>query len=153
MKKVFAATLITLLIVSFAFAAATKKGLPNEAKAMVEKAVALMKASGNEKAFAEFNNPKGQFIDRDLYIYVVDADKNGLCYAHGANEKLIGKELIELKDSDGKPLIQNIVNEAKAKGNGWSDYKWQNPVSKQIEAKTCYFQKVNNLVVCCGAYK
>jgi len=132
---------------------ATDKGKPEEAKAMVEKAVTYVKASGNEKAFAEFNDPKGKFVDRDLYIWVADISAQAKCLAHGANAKLIGKELIEFKDSDGKAFIGEIVNGAKSKGNGWVDYKWTNPVTKNIERKSVYFEKLNNLVIACGFYK
>jgi hypothetical protein len=66
---------------------------------MVKKAKAFIKANGQEKAFAEFSNPKGQFVDRDIYIFVFD--KKGNTLAHGGNSKLIGKNLYDLKDVDG----------------------------------------------------
>ncbi len=150
MKNILTAILAGLFMVSFAFAGG---GTADEAKALVEKAVGFVKTNGNEKAFAEFSNPKGKFVDRDLYIWVADLKANAKCLAHGANEKLIGKELIEFKDSDGKMFIQEIVSGAKSKGSGWVDYKWTNPVSKKIEPKSVYFQKLDNLVVACGCYK
>ncbi len=142
-----------LFIVLWVAGSALAGGTADEAKGLVEKAVALMKASGNEKAFKEFSDPKGKFVDRDLYIWVADINANAKCLAHGANAKLIDKELIEFKDSDGKLFITEIVNLAKSKGNGWVDYKWTNPVSKKIEQKSVYLQKVDNLVVTCGFYK
>jgi cytochrome c len=149
MKKLMVLLLINFILVGSAFAG----GTANEAKTMVEKAVALMKTNGNDKAFVEFNNPKGKFVDRDLYIWVADTNDNAKCLAHGANDKLIGKELIEFKDSDGKLFIQEIVQMAKTKPNGWVDYKWTNPVTKKIEQKSVYFEKSNNLIVVCGIYK
>ena len=65
---------------------AAEFGTPAEAEAMVKKAVAEIKANGKDKAFAEFNNPKGKFTDRDLYITVYDM--NGKCLSHGANPKM-----------------------------------------------------------------
>jgi cytochrome c len=149
MKKMFGVILISLLWVNFAFAG----GTANEAKGLVEKAIAYMQANGNEKAFGEFSNSSGKFVDRDLYIYVFDINANAKCLAHGANAKLIEKELIEFKDSDGKLFIKEMVEQAKSNGSGWVDYKWTNPVTKKIEAKSVYFKKVNNLVVACGFYK
>jgi cytochrome c len=149
MKKLFVVILINLFAFSFAFAG----GTANEAKALVEKAITYVKANGNEKGFAEISNLKGKFVDRDLYVWVADMNSNAKCLAHGANEKLIGKDLIEFKDSDGKLFISEIVNVAKAKGTGWVDYKWTNPVSKKIELKSVYFEKVDNLVYACGFYK
>ncbi len=149
MKKMFGAILISLVWVNFALAG----GTANEAKDLVEKAIAYMQANGNEKAFAEFSNASGKFVDRDLYIYVADINANAKCLAHGANTKLINKELIEFKDSDGKLFIKELVEKAKSNGSGWEDYKWTNPVTKKIEAKSVYFKKVNNLIVACGCYK
>ena len=151
MRKVLVAILVTLLCVGVTFAAA--KGTAKEAKAMVDKAVALLKSSGPDKAFPAFNDQKGKFRDRDLYIWVADMNANMKCVAHGANPALIGKELIEFKDSDGKLFIKEIYEMAKSKGSGWVDYKWTNPESKKIEQKSVYLEKFNNYVVVCGFYK
>jgi cytochrome c len=132
-------------------ASAAEFGTPAEAEAMVKKAVAEIKAVGQEKAFAEFNNPKGRFTDRDLYITVYDM--TGKCLSHGANPKMIGKDLIDLRDPDGRFFVKERVEIAKTKGGGWQDYKFNNPVTKKIEPKTMYFEKSGDIIVACGAYK
>jgi len=130
---------------------AAEFGTRAEAEAMVKKALGLIKAEGKENAFKEFENPKGKFIDRDLYITVYDL--NGKCLSHGVNPKMIGKDLIDLKDSDGKAFIKERMEIAKTKGKGWQDYKFTNPVSKKIEPKSMYFEKFGDVVVACGVYK
>lgn len=122
-----------------------------EATAMVKKAVAFLKANGKDKTLAEVSNNKGQFIDRDLYISVYDM--NGTVLAHGTNAKLIGKDVSALKDADGKEFIKDIVSKAKSGGKGTSDYKWPNPVTKEIQAKTVYFEKSDDLIFSSGYYK
>jgi len=149
-KKIYVITMICILMAGFAYAAAAK-GTTQEAKAMVVKGVAFYTANGQVKAFQAFNDPKGKFVDRDLYIYVMDM--NGKVLSHGTNPKLIGKALLELKDADGKAFVKEITAAAKTKGSGWTDYKWTNPVSKKIEAKTAYFQKTGDVILVCGAYK
>ena len=67
-----------------------------EAEAMVKKGVAYIKANGKDKGYAEISNKQGQFKDRDLYLVVYGLD--GKVWAHGANEKMIGRVLIDLKD-------------------------------------------------------
>ena len=151
MKKSLMVVFIGLFLAGTVMAGTT--GTADEAKAMVQKAVAFLKANGNEKAFAEFSNSKGLFTDRDLYIYVFDIKDNAKCLAHGANGKLIGQSLIEFKDTDGKLFIKEIVDLANSKGSGWVDYKWTNPTTKNIDPKSVYFEKLNNLVVACGFYK
>jgi signal transduction histidine kinase len=126
-------------------------GTPDQAKAMVDKAIAYVKANGKDKAFAEVDNQKGQFIKEDLYVWI--SDMKGLILAHGANEKLIGKDVSPLKDSDGKFFIKEIIEQAKAKGSGWVDYHWIDPVTKAIEKKSTYFKKDGEMIYACGIYK
>ncbi len=76
----------------------------DDALAAVKKGVAFIKAQGKDKGYAEVSNKEGQFIDRDLYLVVYGLD--GTVRAHGANSKMVGKNLIELKDVDGKPFVQ-----------------------------------------------
>jgi cytochrome c len=133
--------IVSLLIAAFALSftasvgAADKKGTAAEAQAMVEKAVAHIKKVGRDKAFADFDNPQGAFTDRDLYVVVYDM--KGKVLAHGANAKMIGKDVIDLRDNDGKYFVKERV-EMMSKGpnaKGWQDYKFMNPVSRQIEPK------------------
>jgi signal transduction histidine kinase len=132
-------------------ALAADNGTPSEAEAMVKKAVEFLKANGKDKALAEFSNPKGKFIDRDLYIFVYDLD--GKCVAHGFNQKMIGKDLLEMKDPDGKFYVKERIEIVKSKGSGWQDYKFTNPLSKKLEQKTAFVQKVEDVIIGCGAYK
>ncbi|OPY10169.1 MAG: Cache domain protein [Syntrophaceae bacterium PtaB.Bin038] len=149
MKKVWIGLLIVALTAGFAFAQA--KGTPKEAQAMLAKAVEFYKANGQAKAFAAFDDPKGKFVDRDLYIYV--SDLNAKILSHGANKALIGKTLIELKDSTGKQFMKELVDKAKTSASGTVDYKWTNPQSKKVEDKLVFFQKVGDVILACGAYK
>lgn len=146
--------LITTSVLGFMMAGAAHsadQGTAAEAEAMVKKAVAYIKANGPEKAYDEFTNGKS-FKDRDLYIIVYDL--NGKNLAQGANPKLVGKDLIGLKDPDGKPLIQMFVDLAKTKGKGWVEgYKFLNPVSQKIEGKAMYLERVGDTLVGCGIYK
>jgi cytochrome c len=122
-----------------------------EATAMVKKGVAFIKANGKEKGFAEITSKSGQFTDRDLYLVVYGLD--GVVHAHGANEKMVGKNLIDLKDVDGKAFVKERVELAQSKGTFWQDYKFTNPVTKKIEPKSMYCEKLNDAVVCGGIYK
>ena len=70
----------------------------------VEKAIDFYKASGKDIALAEFSHPRGQFVKDQRYVFVLDL--NGIMLAHGINEKYVGKNFLELKDSDGKSFIK-----------------------------------------------
>lgn len=132
---------------ALASADATKE----EAVAMVKKGIAFIKANGTEKGYAAITGKDPQFIDRDLYLVVYGLDGKNL--AHGANPKQVGRELMELTDIDGKFFIKDRVAMVKAKPNGgWQEYKFTNPVSKKIEPKVMYCEKLNETAVCGGVY-
>jgi len=132
-------------------APAAEFGTKDEAMALVKKAVVFVKDQGTEKAYAEISNKSGQFIDRDLYVVVYGLD--GKVLAHGANAKLIGKEMLDAQDVDGKFFVKERVEFARAKGTFWQDYKFANPVSKKIEPKQMYCERVAETAVCAGIYK
>jgi cytochrome c len=155
MKKLFNILMLlgATLLLNCA-AGAVEKGTADEAVAMVKKAGEFLKKNGKEKALAEFNNPKGQFIQKDLYIFAFGASGDGVELANGANFKLVGKNVKEMKDADGKYLIKSILEIGAAKaGQGWVDYKWPNPASGAIESKRTYVERVEDVVLGCGIYK
>jgi signal transduction histidine kinase len=61
--------------------------------------------------------------------------------------------MIDLRDTDGKYFVKERVQIAKTTGKGWQDYKFMNPVSRQIEPKSMYLQKYEDFIVGCGIYK
>lgn len=150
LNKLFISAVLGLSMLSSAFAAG-ERGTTEEAKAMVKKGIAFIKENGKEKAFAEFANLSNkEFHDRDLYLFAYDM--NGMNLSHGNNPKMNGKNLINLKVGD-KFVVQDMIAVAKSKGSGWVDYQWPNPVTKALETKSTYLEKVDNYFVGCGAYK
>ncbi len=148
-RKLMISIFICLFAMSLGYAG--QKTTPEEAKKMVEQAVAYLKANGQEKALKEFNNPKGKFVKGEMYVFAYDL--NGVMKAHPVNPELIGKNLYNEADSKGKLFRKEIVELAKTKGSGLVDYSYLNPVTKKEESKTTYIQKEGDLIVCCGAYK
>ena len=124
---------------------------PDQAVAMVKKGVAFIKANGHEKGYAEITSKTGQFRDRDLYLTVYALD--GTVQAHGANEKMVGRNLIEMKDIDGKAFVKERMELAKTKPSFWQDYKFTNPENKKVEPKSMYCERLEQTVVCGGIYK
>ena len=141
------ATLLACLLAGTQ-AYAGDNGTPDEAKSMALHAADFLRQNGADTAFPVFNAKGGQFHDRDLYVMVYD--DSGKNVSHGANQALIGKDLLELKDTDGKPLIREFVA---IKDQAWVDYKWPDPVSKKIMPKTTYVVRVDHYLVGVGAYK
>jgi cytochrome c len=132
-------------------AVAGESATRDEATAMVKKAVSFIKEQGAEKAYAEISNKAGRFNDRDLYIVVYQLD--GKVLAHGANEKFIGKDMSEAQDVDGKLYVKERIEMANKQPTFWQDYKFVNPVSKKVEPKQMYCERLDNTAVCGGVYK
>ena len=152
MKRLMAVLLVTgwVLVLGLNTALAADVGTKDEATAMVKKAIGFIKTNGADKAYAEISNPKGQFVDRDLYVVVYDM--TGKCLAHGANAKMIGRDLIDNKDVDGKEFVKERVEMMKKQASGWQDYKFRNPTTNQIEPKAMYIERLNDVIVGCGVY-
>ena len=150
MRSVFLKMLAGLaaVVLMISGASAAEYGSKADAKAMAEKAAAFFVANGKDKAFEAFNTGSDGFKDRDLYVFAYD--DTGTCVAHGANKGLIGKNLIEFKDVDGKPLIREIVS---VKDTGWVEFKWKNPSTNEIQKKTSFIVRNGGLVFGVGAYQ
>lgn len=118
---------------------AQDRGTRDEAKAMTDAAFEHIKKVGAEKAYKDFTTDKAAWTKKDLYVMVFDG--KGVALAHGANEKMVGKDMSALKDGNGKPLVAGLL-EAANKGGGWYDYDWQDPVTKKLAGKSTYARKL-----------
>lgn len=133
---------LTVACSFFATAGAQEFGTREEAKAMVDAAVEHVKKVGPDAAFKDFSDKSNKaWQKKDLYVFAYTME--GVNVGHGANDKLIGKNLIELKDPNGKALIKELRDTA-AKGGGWVDYEWPHPQTKKVESKTSYVRKLLN---------
>ncbi len=153
-KAIFAPSILVTCLLSLSCVtlhAAEGGATKAQAEAMVKKGVEHVKAVGAEKAYADFSDRSGKFIDRDLYLVVYGLD--GTVKAHGANGKMIGKNLIDLKDIDGKAFVKERVDLAKSKGTFWQQYKFTNPETKKIEPKIMYCERLGETAVCGGIYE
>lgn len=131
---------------------AQERGTKEEAKALTEAAWAHVKKVGAEQAFKDFTHDKATWTKKDLYPFAMN--HAGVMLAHGANEKLVGRDMINIKDSAGKLMTQDMIAVAK-KGEGWSDYEWVDPATKKISGKTAYVKALpgTDQFVAVGAYR
>jgi cytochrome c len=151
MKRACALMLVAVLSIFAADAAgAEERATTAEAEAMVKKAIDFYKKNGREKALAEFSRANGKFVDRDLYVTVYTLD--GKCLAH-INERVIGKNMWDQRDVDGKYFTRERLEAAKTQSSGWQEFKFYNPVTKKIEPKRQYWERHDDLVFATGAYK
>ena len=122
-----------------------------DARKLLNAASAEVKKLGIGKAAASFNNPKGSFIHDDLYVFAVNL-QNGKFEAHGMNPKWTGTDASDLQDVEGKPLIREMLELAKTKGEGTVDYVWRNPVTNAVEKKRTFIRRENGSLIGVGFY-
>jgi len=136
-------------VTSCAFAA--ERVTKEEAVAMVRKAIEAIKSEGADKAYVEIDDQSGPFVDRELYIVVCGPD--GTILADGANKARIGTNRIGAQDPDGKAFIKERVELAKEHASFWQSYKYLNPLTKNIEQKQMYCERLDTRTVCGGIYE
>jgi signal transduction histidine kinase len=150
-KRIFVAALVILLMGVFSHVYVQAQiSAKAQAKELVLKAEEFVKANGPEAAIVEINKQDGQFV-KD-YFYVFAYDLKGTVIADPFRPSLRGKNVVREKDSKGKLFRKEIINQAKAKGEGWVEYTYIKPPTKKEKIKTIYFKKVEDMIICCGAY-
>jgi cytochrome c len=149
--KIFTLVLFSLLTSIFTPLFAYAADNPADAIAIVEKGLAYVQKNGKDALIKEINNKNADFIKGDIYLYVRAMD--GTILAHPVNPKLIGKNLITLPDGNGKLFRKEIVELAQAKGKGWVDYRYNNPVTKEMEDKSTYIVRSGDVILEAGIYK
>ena len=143
--KIAVSLVAVLLLAAPSFAASF--GTADEAKAMLEKAVAAIKAD-KAGALAKFAKGEGGFKDRDLYPFCGGPDGN-----FTAHPTLVGKSLKDLKDKAGKALGQEIYATAKEEMIAEVSYKWPRPGTTDPVDKVSFVTKVDDQVCAVGYYK
>ena len=129
-------------------AVAAQRATPKEAQALLDKAVKAVQAD-EAKALAAFNDPKGGYQDRDLYVFCSGPD--GKTSAH-RDPKMVGGDTAAIKTPDGRAVGKEIAALG-AKGGGTIEYPWMNPLTNKVETKTTFIKKAGNQVCGVGAYK
>jgi signal transduction histidine kinase len=122
-----------------------------DAIAMVEKGSAYMKTAGKDEMIKRINAKDPDFVQGALYLTMRDG--KGVILANPVNPAMVGKDLVDVPDADGKLFRREILEVAKKKGKGWIDYKFKNPASGKVEAKTTYIQLVGDVTLEAGIYK
>ena len=120
----------------------------DQSQQWVENAKNYYRSTGRKLALAEFSDPNGMFVRDEMYIFVLDFE--GTMLAHGINSKYVGENFTEVKDPDGRFFIKEIIEAANMEPNGWVEYKWFNPATKEWDSKTTYFEVVDDLILCGG---
>ena len=147
MKKILiACAFLVYTIYSFADDYANAK----DAEALVANVIKAISVD-RMGTLKEITDKEKKWIRLDLYPMVYDM--RGICLAHGQNAKLVGKDLSDMEDADGKEFVKERVALAASNKGFWQDYKFTDPVTKKVLPKTAYCERIHDDIVCAGIYK
>ena len=122
----------------------------DEAVALVKQAIARVNEVGIDKAAPEFMDHGGKYVDRDLYLIVID--KDGIRVVHGQNAKLVGKLYFDAIDVNGKEYGKEVQQIAAGPGKGWMSFVFKDPITGKLLPKENYVEKAGDYIYLAGAY-
>ena len=124
----------------------------DEVAALTRKAAVIVETQGIEAA-REIFNKDGEFKFGEIYVNLIDFKGAWLIYP--PRPASVGKTVINLKDADGRFLIQDIIKMAREEDEGWVEYRWINPVSNKVELKLTYVKRIpgQDIAASIGIYK
>ncbi len=109
---------------------------------LVEDAATLIERKG-EQAYKDFAQKDSKWLNDEYYIFVYALD--GTCLFHPVTPELVGQNAINLRDMNGKPIIQLITDvgrKPEKDAHGWVFYLWQNQTQLTPSWKSAYIRKV-----------
>jgi cytochrome c len=121
-----------------------------EAKDLLNKAVAYLEKERPAKAFCAFNDPRGAFHKGPLYVFAINLD--GVYFAHSAAPSLVGVSLRDTRDAAGQPVGKFIMDVIASHGEGSVDYMWVNYATSKVEKKHSFVKRVEEFVLGVGYY-
>lgn len=128
----------------------SEHGTPDEARAMLQKAVEHYNSVGRDRALADFTGRVAPFFDRDLYVVCIGSDH--IETANGGFPQYVGTSADLVTDVNGTPLGKATWDAASTTAVNSIHYQWTDPVTGQTEPKTLFFQKVGTDVCGVGVY-
>ena len=154
MKKALMVYLVVGLVFLSLPVVAVEKATEAECIAKCKAAAALIQEQGLDAALTQLSDKNGPFVWKDTYVFTIDLDKKTVL-AHPIKPALVGKNLVGIKDINGKMFFAEFINVAKQKGEGWVNYMWPKPGEKKPSPKKTYVYKVPGqpVAVAAGIYE
>ncbi len=108
---------------------------------VVDRAAALVEQRG-EDAFGQLRDKKGPFVFMDTYVFVLTPD--GTQLLNPAFPSLEGRNLLSLRDVNGKRVIQEEISAAMRDGSAWLECYWFQPGDNTPARKLTYVRRVES---------
>ena len=149
-RSISTVTIVLILTICFAAMAWAESATKEEVVAKCEAAALLIQDKGIEAGTQAIGNKEGEFVWKDTYVFLMDLD--GKMLAHPIKPALTEQDnVLQVADTDGKPLFVEFVQVAGGEGKGWVDYMWPKPGEEKPSAKTTYIYRVTGTPYFVGA--
>jgi signal transduction histidine kinase len=145
MQPIATATILCLLCGTASAAGPTQ----HDAIAMAERGAVLIRTKGKDEMIKRINARDPDFVKGSLYVDLRDI-RTGAVLAHPYDRWIVGQDLIDVPDANGKKYRREIIELAIARGKGWVDYQYKNPASGKVEPHTTYILRVGDVVLEAG---
>jgi len=140
-----------LMLTACLMAHAGERATPREARALFDRAVKYLQTNGQEQAWSAFNDKKGPFVKKDLYVYVID--RQGVYVANGAApDSLIGLKVLDTVDAAGEPLFREMIAVTEKQDEAAIRYVWLNRKSNHVEPKVAWVHREGEYILGVGYY-
>jgi len=147
--RALGAAVILAATVEAAPPAGPRYGTEDEAQALVQKAVSMLRKDGAGKTLAQINRPSGPFLKGDLFVFAIGPDRK--IAADAVNPARVGLDIAPLRDADGKPWALLVYYQANPDG-AWINYEDMNPQTHRVEDKTTWAVREGDYILACGTY-
>jgi cytochrome c len=149
-RLVHSTAIVVILVTCFAGMVWAEGATKDEVVAKCEEAAAMIQEKGIDAGTQAIGDKAGPFVWKDTYVFLMDLD--GKMLAHPISPALTERDnLLEVKDTDGKPLFVEFVEVAGKKGSGWVDYMWPKPGEETPSMKSSYIYRVEGTPYFVGA--
>ncbi len=151
-KKLLVCFALFLTLMAFSAQSLYAEGATKaEVLEKVQAAVKMMEDKGVEETYKQINDPNGPFVWKDSYVFALSADQ-AIVTAHPVKPKLIGKNLLHLKDVNGVLFFAEFAKiGASDSGKGWLAYMWPKPGEKKPSPKHSYIERITGQNIIMGA--
>jgi cytochrome c len=146
MKKIATILTVILMISSTAVMASSNE---EDVKSLVNTAVSFFQEKGQDYSLKAFNALHGPFVKGPLYVFAGTLD--GRMVAHPLSRSLVEQSVLDMKDTNGKLLFQDMIEVVKNQGEGWVDYSWPYPGTKEPTKKRSYVKRIPSQDIWVGA--
>ncbi len=142
MRKVSVVALALMAGVFLVANALAESSVKDECVSLCREAAKMIDEKGLDAASAEIANKEGRFVTKNTYVFLMDFDGNRLAhpYAKPTDPKVM--RLFDMKDTTGKFFVQEFIEVAKTKGEGWTEYMYPKP--EELKKPTPLNEKVSS---------